>query len=139
MAGIQKRSRCANQNRVGNVSRTRQTAKAAGTRFETMVCAWLAIHLADDRIERRRLSGANDRGDITGLRIWGKRAILEMKNYGGQVKVGPWLDEADVERRNDDALFGAVIAKRKGTTDVGQQIVLMTLTDFVTLVTGERP
>jgi hypothetical protein len=44
-----------------------------------------------------------------------------------------------VERGNDDALIGAVVAKRRGTTDPGDQVVFMTLRDFAALLTGERP
>lgn len=123
----------------GAKGRTRRSAKSAGTSFETLVCRYLAVALNDDRIERRRLSGANDRGDITGLRIWGKRGVLEMKDYGGSVQVGPWLNEAERERNNDDALFAAVVAKRRGTTKPEDQVVFMTLRDFATLVTGDRP
>jgi hypothetical protein len=121
------------------MTRSRASAKQAGTRFETTTCAYLADKLSDDRIERRRLSGANDRGDITGLRIWGQRAVLEMKDYGGRVEVGPWLNEAEIERNNDDALFAAVVAKRKGTTKPEEQVVFMSMADFVTLVSGVRP
>lgn len=121
------------------MSRTRASARNAGTAFETKTVAWLAEVLGDDRIERRRLSGANDRGDVTGLRIWGKRAVLECKDYGGRVQVGPWLNEAEIERGNDDAMFAAVVAKRRGTTKPGEQIVIMSMADFAYLVSGERP
>ena len=119
------------------MSRTRASAKAAGTKHESNIVAYLAEHY-DDIIERRRQSGAKDRGDISGWRFSGRRIVAELKNYGGQVKVGPWLNEAEVERLNDDAAVGLVIAKRLGTTDAGDQIVLMTLRDLVCLMTGER-
>ena len=50
-----------------------------------------------------------------------------------------WLKEAEVERGNDDALMGCVVAKRKGTTDPAEQIVLMTVRDLVALLTAHRP
>ena len=121
------------------MTRTPQTARKAGPKFEQDVVTWLAQVLGDDRIERRRMNGKNDRGDVTGLRIWGKRAVLECKDYGGQVKVGPWLNEAEIERGNDDAMFAAVVAKRRGKGDPGDQLVMMTMRDFAYLVTGERP
>ncbi|MGO1686495.1 MAG: hypothetical protein ACTHYR_16105, partial [Brachybacterium sp.] len=90
-------------------------------------------------IERRARAGARDRGDISGVRHMGQRVVLELKDYGGRYMPGPWLAEAEVERGNDDAGVGAVIAKRRGTTDPGEQVVMMTLADLVSLMTGERP
>jgi hypothetical protein len=120
------------------MSRSRASAKAAGTRHESNVVTYLAAHY-DDVIERRRQSGSRDRGDISGWRFAGRRIVAELKDYGGRVEVGTWLNEAEVERGNDDAHVGLVIAKRRGTTDPGDQIVLMTLRDLTCLLTGERP
>ena len=122
------------------MTRNRSSAKQAGTKFETLVTRYLRTTLDDDRIERRRLGGAgNDRGDISGLRHMGQRIVLECKDYGGQLKPGPWIEEAHIEAGNDSALLGIVVAKRRGTTDPGSQFVLMTLNDLVALLTGERP
>lgn len=120
------------------MTRSRATAKAAGTRHETATAAYLAQHV-DDRIERRTKNGAKDRGDLSGVRVHGARLVGECKNYGGQLKPGPWLDEAEIERGNDDALASFVVAKRRGTTDPGSQIVLMTLRDLAAILTGTRP
>lgn len=120
------------------MARNRASAKKAGTAFESLVVAYLAQHI-DDRIERRRLSGAKDRGDLSGWRHAGMRLVAECKDYGGQIKAGPWLNETETQRLNDDAQIGLVIAKRRGTTDPGDQLVLLTLRDLVTLLTQERP
>lgn len=120
------------------MTRSRASAKAAGTRFETSVVTYLALHL-DDRIERRRLNGSRDRGDVTGLKYGGQRVVVEMKDYGGRVQVGPWLNEAEVERRNDDAGVALVIAKRRGHSDPADQMVLLTVRDLVSLLTQSRP
>jgi hypothetical protein len=120
------------------VSRNRASAKAAGAKFERDVADWLAAHV-DDRIDRRVKTGAKDKGDIAGIRHMGARVVLEAKDYGGRYLVGPWLTETDIERGNDDALIGAVVAKRRGTTDPGDQVVFMTLRDLAALLTGERP
>lgn len=119
------------------MSRSRASAKAAGTRHESNVVAYLREHY-DDMIERRRQSGAKDRGDVSGFRFAGRRIVAELKDYGGRFHVGPWLNEAEVERLNDSADVGLVIAKRRGTTDPGDQVVLMTVRDLVCLLTGER-
>ena len=120
------------------MARNRNSAKAAGQRFESLISAYLNTHV-DDRIERRRLGGAgNDRGDISGLRHMGQRIVVECKDYGGRLMPGPWVEEAEVERLNDDAGVGIVVAKRRGTTTPGDQFVLMTLADLVALLTGSR-
>jgi len=118
--------------------RTRASAKAAGTRFESSVAAYLAEHV-DQRIERRARTGAKDRGDLSGLRHSGGRILVECKDYGGRLLPGPWLAEAEVERGNDDALAGLVVAKRRGKGDPGDQVVIIALRDLVALLTGSRP
>jgi hypothetical protein len=119
------------------MTRSRASAKQAGAKFETLIASHLAQHV-DDRIERRTKNGSKDRGDVSGLRHMGGRVVVEVKDYGGQMKVGPWLTEAEIEAGNDDALAGIVVAKRRGTTDPGSQIVLMTLDNLIALFTGEK-
>lgn len=119
-------------------ARNRASARAAGARFNGQVAAYLAVHLDDDRIERRAPSGAKDRGDVTGLRHMGGRVVVECKDEA-RVKVGPWLNEAETERGNDDALVALVVSKRHGIADLSQQPVLLTLGDLVALLTGTRP
>lgn len=123
--------------RVGSMVRTRSSAKQAGTSFETLVASYLA-QTVDDRIERRRQSGAFDRGDISGLRVHSQRVVIECKNYGGKIQASTWLNEAEIERNNDGALAGIVAVKRRGTTKPQDQIVLMTLGTLASLITGDR-
>lgn len=107
--------------------------------METLVVRYLARVLGDDRIERRRLSGAKDRGDVAGIRtLLGERVVLEVKDYGGRLLPGPWLNEACIEAGNDDAAAGVVIAKRRGTTKPEEQIVLMTLGDLAVLLGASK-
>lgn len=120
------------------MTRTRATAKAAGSRFERSIADYLAAHI-DDRIDRRVKTGGKDKGDIGGLRHMGQRVVLELKDYGGRLLPGTWITEAETERGNDDAGVALVIAKRRGTTDPADQYVLMTVRDLVSLLTGERP
>jgi hypothetical protein len=117
--------------------RTRASAKAAGARFERTVADYLAANV-DDRIDRRTKTGAKDRGDIGGLRHMGHRVVIECKDTT-RADVAGWLREAEVERGNDDALAGVVVAKRRGVGDPSQQLVMMTLADLVALLTGDRP
>ncbi|PWH05210.1 hypothetical protein DEO23_14110 [Brachybacterium endophyticum] len=120
------------------MTRSRSSAKAAGARFERAIADHLA-HQIDDRIDRRVKTGSNDRGDIGGLRHMGQRIVIECKDYGGRYLVGPWLAEADIERGNDDAGVGLVIAKRRGTTNPADQVVMLTVHDLISLLTGTRP
>ena len=117
------------------MTRSRRSAKNAGTAFETAIARHLAQALDDDRVERRTRNGTKDRGDISGLRIHGQRLVAECKNCARQDLPG-WTAEAHLEAGNDDALAGVVIHKRHGTTDPARQWVSMTVADFVALLTG---
>lgn len=117
--------------------RTRSSAKKAGASFEREMADYEAAHI-DDRIDRAPKYGAKDRGDLFGLRVHGQRVVQEAKNTAAW-QPGTWLREAETERVNDGALAGVVIAKRHGIADPGEQVVLMTMVDFVAIVTGERP
>lgn len=116
------------------MARSRQSAKAAGARFERSIADYLADHL-DDRIDRRVKTGAADKGDIAGVRdSHNRRIVIEAKDYGGQLKPGPWIREAHTEAENDNAHVGIVVAKRRGTTNPADQWALMTVTDLVALL-----
>ena len=119
------------------MARSRASAAQAGTTFERLVADYLAKYV-DDRIDRRVKNGNKDRGDIGGLRHMGERVVVECKNEA-RAKLGPWAEEAEIERGNDDALAGVVSHKRHGKGQPGDQWVTMTLRDFVALLTGSRP
>lgn len=123
--------------RGDEVTRSRASAKAAGTRFERLIADSLAKHV-DDRIDRRVKTGSNDKGDISGVRHMGARIVLEAKDVA-RLNLAGWVDEADVERGNDDAIAGLVIHKRRGYSDALDQYVTCTVRDLVALLVGERP
>lgn len=118
------------------MTRSRASAKAAGTRFETTVATFLADALNDDRIERRARTGAADRGDIGGVRLHGQRVVIECKSVA-RLALPEWTAEARKEAGNDDAIVGVVVHKRTGKADPAQQWVSMTLADFVAILTGQ--
>ena len=120
------------------MTRSRRTARQAGTAFETLIVRYLAEVLDDDRIERRARTGRNDRGDIAGLRTHGQRLVAECKNHN-RLDLAGWTAEADIERGNDDAIVAVVIHKRRGTAKPERQYVTMEVADFVALLTGQRP
>lgn len=115
------------------MSRSRTSAKAAGTRFESLIAEFLAFRLADDRIERRAKSGAKDRGDIGGVRFAGHRVVVECKDTARD-NLPAWIREAEVERGNDDALIGVVAHKKRGSANPADQYVSMTLETFAILL-----
>lgn len=124
--------------------RNRASAKKAGTSFETLVAEYLAMKLADIRIERRAKSGAKDRGDIAGVKtVAGGHVVIEAKNVSRD-NLPQWIKEAEIERKNDDEVTGATVAgvvahKKHGSNKAGEQYVTMTLETFTVLIRGGRP
>lgn len=118
------------------MTRSRASAKAAGTRFETSIARGLADALDDDRIERRAKSGGKDRGDIAGVRIHGQRLVIECKD-AARLDLAGWVRKAQLEAGNDDALAGIVVHKRRGKSDPLDQWVTLTVADLVALITGQ--
>jgi hypothetical protein len=110
--------------------------KDRGTRFETLVAIYLAAR-SGDPIGRETLHGRADVGDLRGVRsVFGPVAV-EIKNHRKMALSG-WLDEAETERGNADAVAGAVVHKRvgKGERSMGEQYVTLTLHDFAVLLWG---
>ncbi|WRS30570.1 hypothetical protein U6G28_02470 [Actinomycetaceae bacterium MB13-C1-2] len=118
------------------MSRSRASAKQAGTRFERLVADYLAATV-DDRIDRRVKTGNKDRGDISGVRHMLGRVVLECKDTT-RINLAGWAAETEIERGNDDALAGVTVHKRHGKGQPEDQWVTMTLADFVALLTGNR-
>lgn len=128
---------------VSRMVRNRRSAKAAGAQMEARTVDYLRWALQDDRIERRHLMGARDCGDIAGVRFHGHRVVLEVKNTS-KMAVSEHLREAEVERRNDDALIGVVIQKRPGIgiesrEGQGKQLVMMDLRTFALMLNDGLP
>jgi hypothetical protein len=117
------------------VTRSRRSAKQAGTRFEGVIAAALRLELGDDRIERRARNGSKDRGDIGGVRIHGQRLVIECKDTC-VLRLPEWTAQARIEAAHDDALAGVVIHKRRGVTDPTRQWVTCTVADLIALLTG---
>ena len=108
-----------------------------GTRQERLVADYLAERLGDDRIDRMPLHGKGDRGDIAGVRtILGEKVVIECKNHN-RLELAQWVKEAEAERGNADAKVAAVVHKRRGKGDPGDQYVTLTLRDFAILLGAE--
>ena len=120
------------------MTRSRATARKAGTTFERLIADYLAEHV-DDRIDRRVKTGSKDRGDIAGVRTFkGHRAVIECKDVA-TLSLGIWYGEAETEMGNDDAQVAMVAHKRVRKGQAADQWVTMTMRDLVVLLTGERP
>lgn len=120
-----------------------RTARQAGAAMESRTVNYLRWALDDDRIERRHLSGAKDRGDIAGVRYRGHRIVIECKNTA-TMNVAQHLREAETERGNDDALIGVVVQKRprigiETREGQGRQLVMMTLESFALMLNDGLP
>lgn len=121
------------------MTRSRSSARAAGTRFESAQVAFLAEALQSDHIERRAKSGARDRGDIAGVRHPnGSRVVIECKDTA-KLDLPGWLREAERERINDGAEFGVAMFKKRGTAAPGDQYVVMDTATFARLLGGVVP
>jgi hypothetical protein len=118
-------------------SRSRRSAKQAGTKFESAIANALAEALGDDRIERRARNGSKDRGDVSGVRVHGQRLVVECKDTT-RLALPEWVAEAQLEAGNDDALLGLVVSKRRAVGDPMKQWVHMTVADLVAILTGQR-
>ena len=135
------------------MSRTRASAKAAGSRFERSVADYLKAVTSEllgwpSGIDRRVKTGAKDRGDIGGVHRWTRgrddtpihsgAVVVECKDTS-RINLAGWAAEAAIERSNDDALAGVIVHKRHGVADPARQWVTMELAEFVALLTGQRP
>ena len=110
-----------------------------GSAFEQQTVDYLARVLEDRRIERRTMGGTNDRGDVSGVFIRGRRAVIECKNCK-RMELAQWLDEAEEERGNDDAEFAIVVHKRRGCGEksFGGNYATMSLETLAAIMAGGR-
>lgn len=103
-------------------------SKRKGTAAETAVVGYLRER-GWPHAERRALAGARDRGDVAGI----AGCVLEVKSCA-RMEPAAWLDEAAAERANDGAAVGAVIAKRRGTSDPARWYALLTVEQLADLL-----
>lgn len=105
---------------------------AKGSAFARLIADYLAGEI-DDRIDRRVQTGAEDKGDIGGLRLRGHRVVVECKNQA-RLELAAWLDETVTEARNDGALAGVLIHKRRGKAAPSEQYATLRLGDLVRIL-----
>lgn len=83
-------------------------AKAKGTAAENAVVEYLR-HSHWPNAERRALSGANDKGDVSGT----PGVVWEVKS-GSRLAIPEWMAETERERNNAKADYGVLVIKPKG-------------------------
>lgn len=107
-----------------------------GAKFEQMCADYITARTGDEVI-RKRLGGSHDKGDLHGVRHMGKRVTVECKDCR-KMELAKWLDEAEVERGNDDGEYGVVVHHRpgKGAAQFGENYVTMTLDTFLAMCVG---
>jgi hypothetical protein len=103
-------------------------SKQKGTSAETAVVKYLKAN-GFPRAERRALQGNLDKGDISGV----DDVVFEVKDHK-KMELSGWVKELVVEVDNANAVTGAVIHKRKGTTDVGEWYATMPVYMFLSLI-----
>lgn len=99
-----------------------------GTAAETAVVKYLKEH-GFPYAERRALHGINDKGDITGC----GPVVFEVKDHG-TLKLSEWISELKEEIANAEASTGTVVAKKRGTLQVGDWYAVMPFSLFVALL-----
>lgn len=115
------------------MTRTRQSAKTAGARFERQIADHLDGQLPG-RIDRQPRTGAKDRGDIAGVTTPGGRPIaIECKNVT-RTQLANWIHEAHTEADNLGAAAGIIIHKRHGRSAPDCQWVTMTVADLTAIL-----
>ena len=82
-------------------------------------------------VERRRLEGVLDRGDIAGIR----KVVVEVKAATGDTaSISTWLNELKAEVNNDSADIGFIAARPRGKPDPKDWYAVLPLTDLLNLM-----
>lgn len=110
------------------MTRSRRTAKAAGTAWETAIVTYLRGR-GWPHAERRARTGAHDLGDITGV----VGVCIEAKNTN-RIELANFLDQANDEGANAGAEVAAAWIKRRGKTSPEHGYVLLEGATFTRLL-----
>jgi hypothetical protein len=105
------------------------TAKAKGRDTENSFVAYARTVWGLTHIERRRLMGSADQGDVTG---W-PGVCVEIKS-GARIDVAGWLAELDAEIANACATTGFVAVRPKGKPNPDEWYALLHLPTLMRLM-----
>lgn len=110
--------------------------KNMGTAHETAVVSWLKDH-GWPWARRRTQKGGKDEGDVClSERIPFTIEAKTSRRTTERVAIGTWMKELEDEVKNSGDVAGAVIFKRRGTTDVGEYHALMPVKYLNVLLNG---
>jgi hypothetical protein len=100
-------------------------AKQLGTQLESAIVGWLKQH-GWPFAHRRTQKGSPDEGDVClSERIPFTIEAKNSRRTTERAAIGTWLRELETEVTNVGDEAGAVIHKRRGTTDVGEYVAIM--------------
>jgi hypothetical protein len=109
---------------------------ALGTAHESAIVTWLREN-GWPHADRRVKKGSKDEGDIR--LADGVPVTIEAKTYKAKTSdplhLAQWLRELADEIENSGSETGAVFAKRRGTTDVGEYFAILTVRQYMDLIT----
>ena len=106
--------------------------KNKGSAYERSIVNYLRE--CDFTVDRTRAGWTDDRGDIHGIQSSTGRAFtFECKNHRKDNLPG-WIRELHIEVANAGGEIGAVIHKKVGTTDGGEQFATLPLSMLVLLL-----
>lgn len=103
-------------------------SKAKGSAWERAIVDYLRA-AGWPFVERRLAGSVKDRGDIAGV----VGVVIEAKNTA-RTDLAGWVEEADLERANDNAWLGVVWHKRRGKASAADGYVTMTGAQFAELL-----
>lgn len=102
-----------------------------GNTFESQLIVPYLRDQFGPHISRPRAGAAHDLGDIAGIPDW----TFEAKNYTDLMRaVRDGLADLEVEQTNAGTRYGALIVKRRGTTDPARQLFVCTLGNAVPFI-----
>lgn len=101
--------------------------KTKGSAYERSIVDYLRSE--GFQVERTRVGWADDRGDIHGISGF----TIECKNHRS-LQLAGWISELATECGNAGTDVGAVVHKRRGVTDGGEQYATLPLRMLVQLL-----
>ncbi len=108
-------------------------AKTKGSAYERSIVNYLRG--CGFRVDRTRAGWSDDRGDIHGVTSStdGQQFVFECKNHK-RIDLAGWVNELDIEISNAGSSVGAVIHKKRGTTEGAEQYATLPLRMLVQLL-----
>jgi len=112
-----------------------RTAKAKGLDTENRFVLWLIEVWGLVNVERRRLNGILDKGDISGwVRQDGTKAVCVEVKSGASLDLPGWLRELAAEKANAKADVGFVTVRPKGKPNVDDWYGIMPMPELMVLL-----